>query len=235
VSRKLARHPLFFLIIFSIFAFLFSPLPTQSQIQTTQKTIVLDAGHGGEDSGLVSHLGVTEKQMSMQLARYIAGHLENQYNIILTRTGDQALSPENRVGIANQARADLYVSLHLYSGGGQQVWGYFFSHPDPEYPSPRPDDTRWRILALKNQPLSKAALDALAHVFSNQTPPASFSILGAPIKLLQGTTMPAVLIEAASISSIPGQPDQQNRFFQTLSRCIAEGIHLYFNKYQPIP
>ncbi len=84
------------------------------------KTIVLDAGHGGSDSGAVGH-GLKEKDLTLDRALAIKNKLEANYSnvkVILTRSGDSYPSLSQRANIANKAGADLFISDHKNSFNG---------------------------------------------------------------------------------------------------------------------
>ena len=78
------------------------------------KTIVLDPGHGGEDPGAVSPGGLTEKELNLRIGRILKRMLEKYgARVLVTRTGDGTyVSLGNRVAQAQEARCDLFVSLH---------------------------------------------------------------------------------------------------------------------------
>lgn len=77
-------------------------------------TVVIDAGHGGYDSGAVnSSKKITEKFLNLSLAKYTKERLESRgINVIMTRTTDKYISLKQRSAIANAADADMFVSLH---------------------------------------------------------------------------------------------------------------------------
>ena len=92
------------------------------------KTIVIDAGHGGEDGGAVSKNGVIEAHINLQIALKLQKLLEQSgAKVILTRSDDNAIYDEgkktlrekkvsdikNRVKIGNNSSADIFVSIHL--------------------------------------------------------------------------------------------------------------------------
>ncbi|MDX1951552.1 MAG: N-acetylmuramoyl-L-alanine amidase [Verrucomicrobiota bacterium] len=80
-------------------------------------TIVLDPGHGGENSGARSRDGaVLEKFAVMDWARRIQKLLEKEgFRVVLTRTNDLDIPLTNRVAVAEQAKGDLFISLHFNS------------------------------------------------------------------------------------------------------------------------
>lgn len=75
------------------------------------RTVVIDPGHGGEDEGARNRDGVWEKDVNLDIAVRVAQQLEG-FCVILTRWDDTFVSLADRVRIANEARADLFISVH---------------------------------------------------------------------------------------------------------------------------
>ena len=77
------------------------------------KTVVVDAGHGGKDPGASAN-GVTEKNVNLGIALELERVLKARgYNVIMTRNTDVYLKLQERTDIANNAEADLFVSIHV--------------------------------------------------------------------------------------------------------------------------
>jgi len=77
------------------------------------RTIVIDAGHGGRDPGAIGARGVTEKDVTLALARALRKRLvERGFRVVLTRSDDRTLDLEERTALAEGADGDLFVSLH---------------------------------------------------------------------------------------------------------------------------
>lgn len=91
--------------------------PEPRHEQETIRTIVLDAGHGGEEVGAVGKTGVFEKDLALDIARRLRDRLRSNQgmNVILTREDDRVLPLRDRTAIANHAKADLFLSIHLNS------------------------------------------------------------------------------------------------------------------------
>lgn len=80
-------------------------------------TVILDAGHGGHDSGAKGIYGY-EKEFALKLAFAVKGELEKRgMKVLMTRTNDTFLSLGSRVAYANKIPNSIYVSLHFNSGG----------------------------------------------------------------------------------------------------------------------
>lgn len=91
------------------------------------KTIVIDPGHGGTNAGAIGVAKIHEKYLTLQVAMIVADRLRAKMpdvNIVLTRQRDDALSLTERIQIANQLNADLFVSLHFNSSMNPEAIGY---------------------------------------------------------------------------------------------------------------
>ncbi|RGR60108.1 N-acetylmuramoyl-L-alanine amidase [Dorea formicigenerans] len=106
--------------------------------ENTEKTakpyvIVLDPGHGGYDGGANGN-GVNEKDLTLKIAKYCKKYLEQQGNakVYMTRNDDTYVSLAGRVDYAASVNANLFVSIHLNSGGGYGAEVYY---PNSNYRS----------------------------------------------------------------------------------------------------
>lgn len=101
--------------------------------QPRARVVVVDAGHGGEDTGARGLRGVLEKHANLAVARALAEELERTPGIraVLTRDGDHFIPLRDRYRIAEQAKADLFISLHANSsprrGSGSGTEVFFLS------------------------------------------------------------------------------------------------------------
>lgn len=89
------------------------------------RTIVIDAGHGGKDSGTLSALaGKMEKDYALDWAKRLQSLMESAgWQVALTRTNDTFLTLPERVAFAERQKADLFVSLHFNATGGREHSG----------------------------------------------------------------------------------------------------------------
>jgi N-acetylmuramoyl-L-alanine amidase len=79
-------------------------------------TVVIDAGHGGEDHGARSRQGLAEKEVVLDVSQRLAARLrERGLSVKLTRTDDRFVSLKSRTSLANSAAADLFISVHANS------------------------------------------------------------------------------------------------------------------------
>jgi N-acetylmuramoyl-L-alanine amidase len=91
---------------------------------------VLDAGHGGKDTGIVTTKG-QEKSLTLELAYAVRKILQksSHFKVLLTRERDQVLSLDERAGFANSAGTTLFVSIHAATGTAERV---FILDPDDD-------------------------------------------------------------------------------------------------------
>ena len=91
-------------------------------------TVVIDAGHGGKDSGAVSmDKKSTEKTFTLEIAKALADKIRAAYpdvNVILTRTDDRYVTLDGRADIANKANANLFISIHINSIANKSPNGF---------------------------------------------------------------------------------------------------------------
>jgi len=99
------------------------------------KRIVIDAGHGGNDTGAIGRNGTMEKNIVLGIAKRLRDTLskERDIEVIMTREEDVFIPLEERTGIAVQAQADLFISIHADAHKNRKVTGvstYFLGDTD---------------------------------------------------------------------------------------------------------
>ena len=205
------------------------PLPSNSVVANSNITIVLDAGHGGEDGGAQGN-GLIEKDLNLDITLRVATLLREQgVNVVLTRDTDVLLYDKNsnyegkkkyqdvrkRLEIAKEQENPVLVSIHMnyfsqtkYSG--LQVW---YSK----------NDSRSKILANLIQSNVKSTLQ------ENNT--RAIKEATSSIFLLHNATFPAVLIECGFLSN----PDEARalgdaNYRQDLANTIFHSIMTYISQ-----
>jgi N-acetylmuramoyl-L-alanine amidase len=100
-------------------------VPTRPRRSNGLRTVVVDPGHGGSDTGAVGPSGSAEKDLTLTLARTLRRQLLRRMpvKVVLTRDEDVELPPDTRAALANQQKADRFISLHLNSIQGDNASG----------------------------------------------------------------------------------------------------------------
>jgi N-acetylmuramoyl-L-alanine amidase len=183
-------------LVFAAFSFKAKTigLPQQdAPITGKPLTVVIDAGHGGNDAGGFGKDGVSEKDMSLAIVQKIK-ELNNSanINIVLTRSANVTMNPKERVEFAKAQKADLFISIHLNSvtaGESESKNGMLVYIAKDEF---------------TNANASRLFASALIGEFKNNyglAVPANPMQRKTGIWVLQANECPSVLIEAGYITN----------------------------------
>jgi N-acetylmuramoyl-L-alanine amidase len=103
------------------------PSKAQYDIGQQRKVIVIDAGHGGRDSGAIAEDGYKEKDIVLDIAKNMVvwnrSLLNAKYDIYLTRNNDTLISLNDRTKLAHYLKSDLYISLHCNHNSNSSIHG----------------------------------------------------------------------------------------------------------------
>jgi N-acetylmuramoyl-L-alanine amidase len=212
-----------------------------------KQVIAIDPGHGGNESGAKGPDGVTEKAVALSLARTLETELQREYRVVLTRTDDYEVELDARTALANHHKADLFISLHtggsfVHSTSGISIFHYQDFAEDPrkrsEHDSNTPGQAQDKTTPLlwdqvQSRYLEKSrVLARLLNLRLNASRLGKESrVQGAPLLLLQGANMPAILIEIGYLTN-PAEETQlrDQRFLIDLAIEIRRGIDEYFEQ-----
>jgi N-acetylmuramoyl-L-alanine amidase len=219
--------------------FLFAPRPVL-------QTIVIDPGHGGDDRGARAADGVEEKRITLEVARRLRALIEMRLGVrvILTRDDDRRVSPDDRAAVANNNKADLFLSLHLNAAPVPGVAGaeVFHVRLDDEGEEARRaaeteavslpvlggaqrtlDVIRWDLAQARHVDAS-AALAAMLEeeLRTTHIPMGASPRRQVPLRVLTGVNMPAALIEMAYLTNTDQARRVQSDDFQI---AVAQGIY----------
>ena len=187
------------------------------------RRIAIDPGHGGSDSGAIGPTGIMEKSITMRVSRELKRLLEAEgATVILTRTGDTEVSEKGasatsveelqaRCDVANQAKADIFLSIHADAFTNREVKGttaYYYAQGTKQ--SKQLADS-----------VRTALIDAIGTV-DRGTQSCNFYVV-------KHTDMPAILVEISFISN----PDEEKMMnsetgIKKIAQGIADGIADYF-------
>jgi N-acetylmuramoyl-L-alanine amidase len=180
------------------------------------KVIVVDPGHGGSDAGAIGPSNILEKNVTLAIARDLQQLLsDGGATVVMTRTSDKAVANEEasdieelqaRADIANQANADLFISIHADS---------FAEHES---------GTTTYFWADSNDDLARFVQDSMV----SQLKLYDRGYQSSDFYVLKNTNMPAILTEAAFISNPKEEKLLANRNF---NHKVAIGIYNGIKKY----
>lgn len=107
-----------------------------TQNRNTKKfTVVIDPGHGGKDPG-ASVGAVREKDIVLKITKELEANLKKDFNVIVTRGGDQFIPLSDRPKLANSRKADMFISLHVNAAQSSSAKGmevFYFSKTSSPY------------------------------------------------------------------------------------------------------
>lgn len=166
--------------------------------------IVVDAGHGGHDSGAVSKInGAKEKDLTLAISNKLVDRLSaNGYEVIYTRNTDEFIELKNRARKANEPDADIFISVHINQAGGQAALGIETLY----YPT---DD---------NKELAKMIQEELINASGAKTR----GVKERPeLVVLNSTRVPAVLLELGFLSN----PDEVSKLVDdSYQNILVDGV-----------
>ncbi|MGB6874718.1 MAG: N-acetylmuramoyl-L-alanine amidase [Candidatus Acidiferrales bacterium] len=214
----------------------------------TLHTIVIDPGHGGEDTGARGPSGVAEKDIVLEFAQTVASSLRAQgFEVVMTRLGDTDPSLDDRATVVNAQTNAIFISLHVGSTGLMgTVRTYTYRFPAtpqfapasaqdanpvvPQPAAPPPGFLLWREaqrpFLTQSVKLGDLVQIELAQKFKG-SPEISSS---APVAVLRSVAAPAVAVE---ISSVAADQQQLESMSADLAYSIARAVAAYKTIYPP--
>ena len=171
----------------------------------TPTTVVIDAGHGGYDRGGIPGQRVSEKDMTLDVARRLKSVLAaSGYRVVMTRDSDVFVPLGTRTAIANSNRNAIFVSVHFNSAtrsGASGIETYFYSRD------------------------SLALASAIHHYVVGGAPSGSRGVRRRGYFVLRRTNIPAVLVECGFLTNPTEAGYAQNASYrQKLAEEIAAGV-----------
>ncbi|WP_120924063.1 N-acetylmuramoyl-L-alanine amidase family protein [Helicobacter pylori] len=222
------------------------------------KKIVLDAGHGGKDCGAMSANLVCEKDIVLEVVKFLHKELKKRgYSVLLTRDKDVYIDLVGRTELANKKSADLFISVHANSipkrstSNAHGIETYFLSTARSERArkvaeQENKDDVNLMdyfsksllLNSLNTQRLivsNKLAIDVqygmLQSIRKNYPDVVDGGVREGPFWVLAGALMPSILIEIGYNShAIESKRIQSKPYQKILAKGIADGIDSFFSK-----
>lgn len=227
---------------------------------STGLTIVLDPGHGGHDTGAVGPTGLMEKDVVLDLALRLRSLLRKRLGVrvLMTRSEDVFVPLQERTAIANRAKADFFISLHVNGSRQRGAVGfetyYFTREPsdndarasaqrenlviERDGTSGKDQESLLRITLAdmavtrdikESGELAELALSTLDKILKVE----NRGVKSGPFYVLATAAMPAVLVESAFITNPREERKlQQDQYRQRIAEALFEGIEKYKVRYE---
>lgn len=228
-------------------------LTLAEQLGLKVRRVVIDAGHGGHDTGAIGKKGTREKDVSLAIAQKLAAELRKHgLEVLLTRDDDRFIRLEDRARMANEARGDLFISVHCNSAASRSLRGI-------ETYTLNTSADRYSIrLAARENASSEKGISDLQFILADLATKANTeesSRLAAQVQkslvgelsshysgikslgtkealfyVLLGTKMPAILVETSFLS----HPEEEERlgsdaYQETVARSVAQGVEAFLD------
>ncbi len=186
------------------------PTPELPTLDPSKKTIVVDAGHGGNKSGAV-YEDIMEKDLTLSMSKMLEKKLLAMgYNVIMTRSTDIYMNLYERADIANAAEADLFISVHCNASATNRDFQGIFTYYHPS-------SNRGRRLAETLQPYMAKATGGIDR-----------GVLKDDFVVLRETKMCAVLIETGFMTNHEELMRLADKTYQDkLMQGVADGLTAY--------
>ena len=196
--------------------------------------IVLDAGHGGPDSGARSRDGILEKNLTANMAQKVAAALQaaGKCRVVMTRIGDSDPSFEQRSVTANTNRPVAFVSFHAGELGDRSpviaVYTYQPPSPAPASESGSPLFVPWDWAQEHEQAPSQQLAQIFEQRFSQITGIILPPLTQAPVRELRSINAPAVAVEVGTLSPVQDAGViAQDSFEQQVAKATAAALEQF--------
>jgi N-acetylmuramoyl-L-alanine amidase len=222
-------------------------------------TIVIDPGHGGDETGARGAKGTLEKAVTLSVARRLKAALETKLGarVLLTREGDQTVGLDQRAALANNNKAELFLSLHVNASlrrtaSGAEVFYLSLDRADEEARRVAESEgvampvfgggTReidvilWEMAQARHIEQSAGLARAIERSLRTSVPMSPRAIQQAPFRVLVGANMPAVLVEMGYITNGEQEGQLGGESLQArLVAALADAIGRFFAGDVPPP
>ena len=218
-----------------ILLLVFPGLSAMAESPRSKYVIVIDAAHGGTDKGVKLSRNLYEKDVTLAIAKGLRGDLNKERNlkVYLTRSTDKNVSTPERVKAATKLKTDLFISLSINAGFGKSSSGYEIYFSGFKKMSPKKggsteivnDMVRSRYLN-EGVRFAQIAMKNIDKVFPRQ----GRGLRNAPIPILEGLTIPAVVIELGFATNIKDRKKLKSEKIQkSIAKALSKSIKEYFS------
>ena len=222
-----------------------SSLPLPSAVQS----IVVDAGHGGNDPG-TSHNGLKEKHLTLDISKRLRDQLQEAgLTVTLTRESDQFITLESRPAVANRLGTDLFVSVHVNANPynhnisgveayyprvsvvSSSSWPAFLSSDEIGTASAEVRQVVWDLVLARTRTQSRRLAASICRTMKNQLHIPCLGTKAARFVVLREAWMPAVLVEVGYVTN-RNEAERLGTaaYRQAAAEAIANGIVSYIRE-----
>ena len=227
-----------------------APPPLEFTAPAVLNTVVIDPGHGGDDTGTTGPNSVLEKDVTLQVATRLRRAIESRLGlrVVMTRDGDWMIRLDERAAIANNNKADLFISLHANASlspapSGAEV--YYLSLYDDAVETRLTGSTdhtvpvlgggvrsievvSWDMAQVRHLDQSARFARIVDTELRRRVAMRQTDVQRAPFRVLVGANMPAVLVELGFLSN-PAQAEQlaSASFQETLAQALFQSVVRY--------
>jgi N-acetylmuramoyl-L-alanine amidase len=208
------------------------------------QTVVIDPGHGGDDRGTKGGRGLEEKALTLDIARRLRALLESRLGlrVVLTRDDDRAVPLDARAAIANNSKADMFLSLHVNwslssSMAGAEIYHLKLDREGEEVRRQAAaeavtlpvlggtlrtlDVIRWDLAQARHVTESAMLASMLAQELGKTVTLSPRAVQQAPLRVLEGADTPAALVEMLYASN-PAQ--EKSAGSEDFKNALAQGL-----------
>jgi len=216
--------------------------------------VVIDAGHGGHDTGAIGPSGIKEKDVTLQLAKRVRDKIQTELpdiEVIMTRDDDRTLALQDRTNTANAAAADLFISIHCNASPIKRVRGV-----ETYYLNITHDRYAMRLAARENAELGNGSISDLDFILADLAMKSNVddsvrlgrSVQGSMMKklranwpdvpdlglkhalfyVLMGNRMPSILVETSFLSNkVEERRLASAEYQEAIASGVVEGVRTF--------
>jgi N-acetylmuramoyl-L-alanine amidase len=218
-----------------------------------RKRIVIDAGHGGKDAGGRKAFGLREKEINLLVAKELSDMLKDEdiFEVLMTRTSDVFIPLDERSKIANDAKADIFISIHANASRDRREKGfevYFMSEKASDPGAAEVADFENSVVGLEEGQEGADASAMLLHSLARNeylnegsqlagliskeleksTPLVNRGVKQAAFYVLRGTYAPGILVELGFMTNAKDQKVMNDKKGRTkIANAIYKGVMKY--------
>lgn len=222
--------------------------PVLGTPRTVLQTIVIDPGHGGDDVGVRGMDGTEEKQLTLDVARRLRTLIETRLGVrvVLTRDEDRAVGLDERAAVANNSKADLFLSLHANAAPVRTIAGAEVFHmrldreAEEERRSAEADEIslpilggsiraidviRWDLAQTLHVEASAVFAGILEETLRAHVPMGPRPLQDGPLRVLMAANMPAALVEMVYLTNRDQEQRARSEAFQgSLAQALYDAV-----------